>query len=186
MFEARGIPVVDADVVYHRLLAEDAELLAELRGAFGDEVFQPDGTLDRRALGARVFAHPAELARLGEITHPRVRVALVGDLERHAGATPPPPAVVAAIPLLFESRLEPLFDVTVVVDVPAAVQLARLLEREGIDEAEARARIASQMPLEERRARADHAISNAGPREETAANLEALLATLGLPATSPS
>lgn len=180
MLEARGIPVVDADQVYHELIARDGELLGALRDEFGDGVFTADGALDRGALGAVVFSDPEALKRLGEITHPRVRTAMVAAMDGHAGSSPPPPAVVGAIPLLFENGLEALFDVTVVVDVPAQVQLTRLCSRNDLDEDSARARIASQMPLEERRSRADHAVSNAGSREETEAGVEELLATLGL------
>lgn len=184
LFEARGIPVVDADRVYHDLLGTDAGLLAELRAEFGDDVFAVDGSLDRAALGKKVFGDPAALKRLGEIAHPRVRAAMVAALDGHAAARPPPPAVCGAIPLLFENGLEALFDTTVVVDVPAEVQVERLCARNDLDEASARARVASQMPRDERLRRAAHALDNAGSRDQTEAAVAALLAELGLPATA--
>jgi len=180
MLQARGIPVVDADEVYHRLLREDAEMLAELRAAFGPEVFTPEGALDRKALGARVFGDGAALARLGAITHPRVRARLVAWLEVQAARATPPRAATAAIPLLFEGGLEELFDATLLVAAPEEVQRARLMQREGIDEADARRRIASQMSLADKRARADQVVENGGSRAACEASLEAALAALGL------
>lgn len=168
----RGVPVLDADDVYHRLLREDAEMLQELRQAFGDGCFQPDGSLDRKALGAIVFRHPESLKRLGEITHPRVREALVTWMQERAGDQPPPPRMVVVIPLLFENGLEVLFDRTWVVSVPESVQLERLRQRDGFDEAEARRRIASQMPLSEKRRRADQVIENQGGIEEMERELD--------------
>lgn len=175
-FEARGWPVVDADAVYHRLLAEDPELLGELREEFGNGVFAESGALDRKALGAVVFADRAKLARLGEITHPRVRAAMVAALQRAAAGGPP--GVVGAIPLLFENGLEALFDQTVVVTVPPAVQRARLMARDGLDAAAADARIASQMDPEARAARGDHTVSNAGDPAATEAEVDALISRL--------
>ena len=183
MLEARGVPVVDADVVYHRLVAEDEDMRAALRDAFGAEIFLPDGSLDRPALGALVFADPTARERLGAIAHPRVRAAMIADLDSHAAATPPPSAVCGAIPLLFENGLEELFDVTLVVDVPVEVQVERLCARNDLDEAAARARIASQMAREERRSRADHCVDNGGSQGATEAAVDALMASLGLSAT---
>lgn len=179
----RGFPLVDADEVYHQLLVEDPAMLADLRAEFGDGVFDAEGRLDRKALGRRVFGDPGALARLGAITHPRVRVRMVEFMDREAARPEPPAAVFAAIPLLFESGLERLFDATLVVTVPEAVQRTRLMEREGIDEAEARRRIASQMPLAEKRSRADHEIDNGGDRAATEASLDQALEALGLPQT---
>src|SRR5688572_1689836 len=107
--EARGFPVLDADDVYHRLVAEDAPMRADLKATFGDGVFGPDGKLDRKALGKKVFADEAARRRLGEITHPRVRRELVAWMEREAGRVPAPPALFVVIPLLFENGLEALF-----------------------------------------------------------------------------
>lgn len=174
----RGHPVLDADDVYHGLLREDRGMLAELRDEFGDTCFTAEGALDRKALGARVFREPEALARLGEITHPRVRQALVDWMAEQELRDPPPPLVVVVIPLLFENGLEVLFHQSWVVSTSEATQLARLQAREDLGEEDARRRVASQMPLGEKLRRADRRIENEGSMSETEASLEAALGAI--------
>lgn len=175
--EARGVPVLDADAVYHQLLREDAAMLQALRDRFGDGVFQPDGQLDRKALGAIVFRDPAALADLGAITHPRVRDRFLGWMDDQAAAGAP--LAVVVIPLLFENGLERHFDTTVVIACAPATQRARLMAREGIDGDEADRRIASQMALTDKVARADHVLDNDGAPDLVDPAVERLLEALG-------
>jgi peptide-methionine (R)-S-oxide reductase len=178
LLEERGFPLLDADEVYHCLLAKDAPMLADLRVAFGDECFTALGELDRKALGAHVFSDAAALKRLGEITHPRVRREMLAWMTEQDQAKPRPELIFVVIPLLFENNLEVLFDTTVVVAAPAKIQLQRLMEREDIPELEARQRISTQMPLAEKVARADWVIHNGGNLSESTMSLEQTLAGL--------
>ncbi len=180
--ESRGVPVLDADEVYHRLLREDPGLLRELRDRFGDEVFTPDGTLDRARLGSIVFADPAARADLGRIAHPRVRSRIAAWLAERRDEDPP--VAVVVIPLLYEGGLETMFDDVWVVAIDPATQLRRLMERNGLDEAQARARIGSQMPLAEKIARADAVIDNQGTPDATRNRVDRLLSRWDLPPAS--
>jgi dephospho-CoA kinase len=167
-----GAAIVDADLVYHELL-EGSELPSRIRAAFGDRFFRPDGSLDRRALGAHVFADPAELARLGRITHPAILAAITDRLaDLSAGGRHDMAVVVAA--LLFEAGWAGTFDTVVVVALDEDEQLRRLMARSNLSRDEARARVASQLPLTDKVSRATHVVWNDGSRDETRARVEKL------------
>ncbi|MGT2460553.1 dephospho-CoA kinase [Sinomonas atrocyanea] len=157
----RGAVIVDADVLAREAVAPGSDGLAEVVEAFGEDVLAPDGTLDRAALGAIVFADPSRRDMLNAIIHPRVR-ARAAQLARDAVAADPHAVVVQDIPLLVETGQAGAFDVVVVVDAPDDVRLARLLARNGMDEAEARSRMAAQATREQRLAAADHVVANTG------------------------
>jgi dephospho-CoA kinase len=171
LLAARGAVIVDADVLAREVVEPGSPALAEIAAGFGDSVLTPDGALDRAALGAVVFADPAERRRLEAITHPRI-AALMGE-RIAAGLASEAPLVVADIPLLFEGDRVGLVEGVLLVDIPEEVQLRRLMLRDGIAEAAARARVAAQMPLAEKRRRATWVIDNSGTPEETAARVAA-------------
>lgn len=171
-FRELGAEVVDADKLAHQVTAPGEPALEEIRQAFGPGVFTPQGRLDRRALGRLVFADAGKRRELERIVHPRIRQRLEEAVARlkTAGA----PLIVLEIPLLFETG-EPLLrliDRVVVVTAPEAVQLQRLQARNGFTEAEARARVAAQMPLVEKVRRADYVVENGGTPEETRRQVE--------------
>ncbi|MGW7414921.1 dephospho-CoA kinase [Streptomyces sp. NPDC054863] len=129
--------------------------------AFGEGVLAADGTLDRPALGAIVFADPSMLKTLNGIVHP-----LVGARSAElAGAAPADAVVVHDVPLLTENGLAPLYDLVVVVDASPETQLDRLVRLRGTSEADARGRMAAQATREQRLAVADLVIDNDGPLE---------------------
>jgi dephospho-CoA kinase len=162
----RGAAVVDADLLAREVVAPGSSGLGEIAALFGPAVLTEAGELDRAALGAVVFADPAQRHRLEAITHPRIGALMA---QRIAEALESPaPLVVADIPLLFEGDRGGLVEGVLLVDAPEAVQLRRLMLRDGIDEAAARARIAAQMPLAEKRCRATWVIDNAGSPDSTA------------------
>jgi dephospho-CoA kinase len=165
MLVARGAALVDADLLAREVVEPGTPALAEIAAEFGDSVLLPDGGLDRAALGAVVFADAARRERLNAITHPRV-----GELmqARIAAALASDAAlVVVDVPLLFEGSRQSLFEGVLLVWVPAEVQLRRLVERDGMAESEARARIAAQMPIDGKRALATWVIDNSGSLAET-------------------
>ena len=165
MLAARGAAVVDADLLAREVVEPGQPALAEIAAEFGDAVLLPDGRLDRAALGAVVFADAARRERLNAITHPRVGALMQ---ERIAAALASgAPLVVVDIPLLFEGSRQSLFEGVLLVWVPPAVQLRRLVERDGMAEDEGRARIAAQMPIDDKRALATWVIDNSGPLDAT-------------------
>lgn len=171
-----GAHVIDADLLAREVVEPGTPGLQQVVERFGD-VLAPDGTLDRKRLGARVFASEAERRALEAILHPRIQAAFLE--KTWALGEEGVQVVVYDAALLFERGLDAALTATIVVWVPAEVQLERLMARDGISRQEAEARIASQAPLDQKRERASHVIDNSGTREETRAQVEALWARLG-------
>jgi dephospho-CoA kinase len=166
-----GAETIDADTVVHALQEPGEPVWAAIRDEFGPGVIAADGRLDRRALGAIVFADPARLARLEELTHPAVRVRILAQVEE-AARRDVRVVVVDAIKL-YEGGLADHCDETWVVTCAPEQQLARLIARNGFGEAEARQRITAQPPQAEKIARADIVIDNSGSLDETRAQVDA-------------
>lgn len=178
-----GATTIDADSIVHEQQSAGQPILTEIAAAFGDQVIAPDGCLDRDALGAIVFRDEKARARLGSIVHPPV----IAEMLRRAKAAVEAgdALVVLDIPLLFEGRLngrgsgaQMHFDATVCVWVSRDIQIERTMKRDGCDRAEALRRIASQLPIDEKRELADHVIDNSGTLEETRTQVAALVAQL--------
>lgn len=167
MFQELGVAVLDADAIAREVVAPGTHGLAEIVEVFGPEVLSADGSLDRKKLGAIVFADAAARSKLNAITHPRIGLRSAERMtELAAGATP---YVMYEAALLVENGIHRGFAALVVVSVPRAVQKARLMAREGIGEVEADARIDAQLPLDEKTKVADFVIDNAGTEAETQA-----------------
>jgi dephospho-CoA kinase len=178
LFKQQGAGIVDADQLAREVVEAGQPALEEIVETFGRDVLQPDGRLDRARLAATVFNDPAARARLEAITHPRIRQRMLEEVEDRRARSG---LLLLDIPLLYERpRLEAV-EVVVVVWVDAATQLKRLLARGGLDEEAARARIEAQMPLDQKKALADHVIDNRGTREETGRQVEALFALFKRP-----
>ena len=183
-FEALGITVADADAAAREAVAIGSDGLADVVGMFGAGVLAADGSLDRPAMRRRVFADPDARKRLEGIIHPHVR-----ELLHAACARADSPYAIAAVPLLAEGggrRAYPWLRRILVVDVPEALQLQRLLQRDGIDELLARRMIEVQATRRQRLAIADDVLANDGPLEaldERVAALDRLYRNLA--ATSP-
>lgn len=165
-----GGELVDADLLAREIVAPGQQALAEIVDLFGPEVLAPDGTLDRKRLGARVFADNAARCRLNAITHPRIaamsarRIQEAGTRGHHV--------VIYEAALLVENGIHHAIDGVIVVAVAPEVQLARLMAREHLDEAEARQRLAAQAPLDTKLAVADYVIDNNGRPETLRAQVE--------------
>ena len=159
-----GAIVLDADFAARAVVEPGTEGLAEVVEAFGPGVLREDGTLDRAALAALVFADEERRKRLNAIVHPRVRAWMA---ERDAAA-PAGSVVVQDIPLLVEGGLTGLFQYIVVVDADDETRIRRLVADRGMTEQQARARIAAQAPREQRNAAADRLIDNSGDPAELA------------------
>jgi len=169
-FEAHGIHVYDADVAAREVVAPREPALAEIEFVFGAEVLTADGRLDRRAMRERVFADPEARRKLEGIIHPRVRAWLRRRVGMDRG-----PYCMLAIPLLVENREHYAWvDRVLVVDAPEALQIERLVQRDGIDREAAQRMLDAQSSRQQRLAIADDVIVNDG--EETA--LDAQVAAL--------
>ena len=158
--ECGGI-VVDGDVIAREVVEPGTEGLKALVEAFGDDILLPDGALNRPALAAKAFVDDEKRALLNGIVHP-----LVGQRRMEIIESVPDDAVVVEdIPLLVETGMAPMFPLVVVVTAPVETRVGRLIKR-GMDEADARTRIAAQAPEEQRRAIADVLLDNSGSQDE--------------------
>jgi dephospho-CoA kinase len=165
LFEALGVPVIDADVAARAVVAPGSEGLHAVAEAFGPAALDSDGHLDRARMRARVFSDADARRRLEAILHPRIRAHMHAEMLRRAAADPAPPYLIAAIPLLAEVGAYPWLSRVLVVDAPEAVQIARLLARDGIDERMAQAMLDAQIPRQQRLALADDVIVNDSDRQ---------------------
>ena len=159
-FQRVGVPIVDADKLAREAVAPGSPGLEEIVAVFGPEVLLSDGSLDRKALGARVFGDAGLRARLNAITHPRIAQLGAQQIADHArrGAV----YVMYEAALIVENNLHRAMHALVVVSVDPVIQLARLVNRDGLSEEAARARIDAQMPLEKKLEVADFVIDNSG------------------------
>ncbi len=169
---ARGAVIIDADAITHELQRPGTPVFEAIVERFGRGVVAADGTLDRPALATIVFNDPDELAALNAIVHPAVGAEMV---ERLATESTTDHVVVLDVPLLVESGRSDMA-ATVVVDVPPAVAIDRLVHQRGVSEEDARARMSRQTSREERLARADRVIDNSGTRGALEAQIDDLWA----------
>jgi len=177
MFAHLGARVIDADLLSREVVMPGQPAYARIVEEFGREVVQEDGSLDRKALGALVFGDAAKRRRLEEITHPAIgarqqRILSVLDEEAFEGV------VIWDAALLFEGGGVAKMDRVVVVYADPETERRRLMERDGLSDAGARARIGSQMPIAEKAKLAHHVIDNSGTREETERQVRAVYGAL--------
>jgi dephospho-CoA kinase len=161
-----GCRVLDADETAREVVARDSTGLRAVVAAFGPEMLQGDGTLDRARLGALVFADEAKRAQLNSILHPAIIARQDERLREWETAEPDGIAVVDAA-LMIESGGYKRFDKLIVVHCRVEVQLERLMARDGLSRAEAEKRIAAQMPQEEKKKFADYLIDTSDGFEST-------------------
>ena len=171
-FEALGVHVADADVVARAVVEPGRPALARIAERFGAGILLADGRLDRRRLREQIFSDPQARADLEAITHPAIRLALEHECRAAAG-----PYAIAAIPLLAEAggrAAYPWLGRILVVDAPVELQRARLMRRDGVDEALAGRMIAAQVSREARLAIADDVLVNDGHPDHLDAPVAAL------------
>lgn len=160
VFEALGVPTIDADVLAHEAVAPGSPGFEAVKARFGPDVVDSRGALDRRKLGSLVFADEQARKDLEAIIHPGVVTAIerwFSSLDAQAH-----PFAIADVPLLYEASRERDYDVVIVTACELPIQIRRVMARDGITEAEARQRIAAQLPIEEKIRRADHVIRTDG------------------------
>jgi dephospho-CoA kinase len=177
--QRKGIPVIDADQVVHTLLRSDTALQAQIRQAFGDECLNDDGSVNRAQVGSVVFGDVDKRRQLEQWIHPKVRQAMnvFYETQQAAGQS----IGVALIPLLFESRLQDLYDEIWLIQTTEALQQQRLAEHRSMEDDAALARIQSQMPFEDkhtalRKHPCGHLLMNTGSPEALYQQVDDLLA----------
>lgn len=173
LLDHEGFPVVDADKIAREIMEPGSPVLDEVAAAFGDDLINEDGSLDRGELARRAFVDKPSTEKLNSITHPAIRA----ESERRFAAAEAAgePAVIYDMPLLVELGMHRAMDLTVVVDVDAEERVRRLTMSRGLDEADARARIAQQIDDAARTAAADIIIDNNGDEEHLKPQVEKLV-----------
>jgi dephospho-CoA kinase len=163
LFRRDGVPMVDADEVARAIVAPGMPTLMMLVSAFGDQILLPDGSLDRPKLGSMIFLDPQKRGTLDNIVQgilsDEIRSQLKKLVESH-------PLVGLDAALIIEQGHQDEYRPLVVVAVSAEIQVKRIQERDGFTEEEARARLAAQLPMEEKVKFADHVIWNDGTKDE--------------------
>ena len=155
--EKKGIPVIDADWICHRLMDNNEEVIEKVTKLFeGKDIFLDDGRLGRHKIGLIVFANPEKMEALEKILHPLVEKKLQEFFEEHENEE----IVVASVPLLFESNMQNMFDRTILVCADKKLRLQRLMNRNGYSLEHAIERINTQVSQEEKRYMADFIIEN--------------------------
>lgn len=172
LLRERGATVIDADALAHAAMAPGSAVWEAIRQTFGSQVIAGDGTIDRRQLGAIVFANPEALAKLEAIVHPAVGRAIQARLAELQRAPERPRAVVIEAIKLLEAGLDRLCDAVWIVVAPRAVQSERLVRSRGLSPEEAALRIDAQGAIEPKLARADEVIVNDGSLEDLKGQVE--------------
>ena len=174
LLREKGYSVIDADEVAREAAMPGEPAMLRLREEIGDEVFHGDGSLDRLKLAKAMFSDPLTLMTVNEIFHGDIKERVEGyvnEREEKGGK-----GVFLSVPLLFETDAGWMTDEVWLVTADDDVRLRRVMERDGLPEEDVRARMASQMPEDDKRARADIVIENNGAIGELYAEIEELLA----------
>jgi dephospho-CoA kinase len=183
MLKELGYPVVDADLLVREVQRPGEEVYRQIVEKFGGEILLENGEINRKKLGDIVFTNPEKRRLLNAIVHPAVRRRMREEKERALKEREK--ALFLDIPLLFESGLFSEVDKVMVVYADEKTQLERLMKRNNLTKEEAYFRIRSQMPIEEKRRRADRVIDNRGPLENTKKQLLEILAEWGISREGP-
>ena len=173
MLQDLGYPVVDADLVARQVVEPGTQTLKSIEEIFGPEVIRADGSMDRERVGTIIFNDPASRKKLNDIIHPAIRREMLR--QRQVFLEAGNETVIMDIPLLFESKLQHMVDKILVVSVSEQEQLKRLMERNGLTEQEAKARIASQLPMSVKEEGADEVLDNNGSIDDTKRQLMRIL-----------
>ena len=166
ILENAGAVIIDADRIAREAVKKGQPAYREIVEHFGETVLLPDGEINRSVLGDIIFNAPGKKQLLNKIVHPYVRKETHRQLQQ-IGRTEPNAIVILDIPLLIEAEMDKDLSEVIVVFVPEHIQIERLVQRDGISEADALARVRSQMPIEEKKDKATIIVDNSGSKENT-------------------
>jgi dephospho-CoA kinase len=167
-----GADYIDADLVGHQIYQPGKEAWQEIIDTWGEDLLLPDQTINRQKLGAIVFSAPEALARLNQITHPRIKAELKKEIDLRKKSESDVKALVIEAAILIEANWHPLFDKIWVVITDEKTAIDRLAKSKGMTPEQARARIDAQLSNEERKKYADVVIENNGSLEEVLKQVE--------------
>jgi dephospho-CoA kinase len=179
MLVRRGAILIDADAIAREIVLPGKPALTEIARRFGTDKLLPDGSLDRKKLGSVVFGDETARRDLEGILHPIIRRTIRERMEEAEGQQPDK-LVVVDVPLLYESRMQPMFQEVMVVYIPRQLQLERLMRRDGIPMDQAELRLQAQMPIEDKKELADILICNDGGLESTERQIDVFWRERGL------
>jgi len=171
--EELGAKVIDADRVGHELLRPSNPVYRQVVAGFGQEILRPDGEIDRARLGSMVFANPEKLRELSAIMHPSL-IARVEELAAELCVRHPGAVILVDAAVIYEAGAADRFAKILVAWCRPEQQIERLMAKTGLSREDALRRVASQIPSEEKRRRADYVIDCSGSLAETRAQAEAL------------
>ena len=154
------IPIIDADEVARKVVEPNSQGAIEIRKAFGSDVFEEDGSLNRQKLGALIFSNAENRQKLDDLLQPLIKIMIIDEIEEYRQKGEP--MIVLDLPLLFEKQYEELCEEIIVVYIPRELQLERLMRRNQYTKQEALSRIDSQLSIEEKRKRATVLLDNQG------------------------
>lgn len=177
MFVELGARLIDTDVIARQVVAPGGPVLQSIVNVFGPEVLDASGELDRRRLREHIFQDHEARNQLNAIVHPAVRSQVQAELESIA-QDDPEAVVLVDVPLLFETNAEKLYKAVVVVYVPPQMQVQRLMARDGVSQEAAEQSLEAQIPLEEKRKKAQFVVDNSGSLQETRKQVRAVWQTL--------
>ena len=181
--EERGVETLDADRVVHDLFVAGTEVTESLKGRFGRDIVTPSGSIDRKTLGAIVFKDEKARKDLEALIHPPVQKAIEAFLKE--SRTKDEALAVVDAALMYETGSYIRYDVIVVAHCSSAVQKERLMQRDHLSSEEAEKRIAAQLPIEEKKRRADYVIDTSATMAETLKRTDEVLKHLLAKARSP-
>ncbi|MDF2815905.1 MAG: dephospho-CoA kinase [Paenibacillus sp.] len=179
MLVRRGAYLIDADRIAREVVLPGTPVLKQVAERFGADVLLPDGSLNRKRMGEMIFNQTSARKELEAILHPPIRASMREQMAALELAEPDK-LVVVDVPLLFESQLSYMFSEVLLVYIPAALQLERLMKRDSLTQEQAELRLSSQMPIEDKKPLADIIIDNSGTLEETEKQVEAFWYRKGL------
>lgn len=173
MFEERGAAIIDFDVLARRVVEPDRPAWKDIVDYFGQEILLEDRTLDRKKLSGIVFRDAEKRRRLEGLIHPRTGIEYAEQIERITAADPNA-VIQAVVPLLFEAKMQDMFEKILLVYTPRETQVERLVVRDGISEEEAGRILDAQLPIDEKVGLADFVINNQKGLEATKKQVEDL------------
>jgi dephospho-CoA kinase len=176
MFESLGAHTIDADRLGHELLLSSSPAYPEIIQRFGREILEPTGEVSRTRLGALVFSDPEKLHALNAIVHPRI-ITRVEELAKQSASQNPGAVILVDAALIFEAGIGGRFKKVIATWCRPEQQIERLMHK-GLTREQAQSRIAAQIPVEEKRRRADLVIDSSGSLEDTRAQVETIYAKL--------